>query len=66
MLYYKIYFCKKVYQNIMKQQTYIIGSRGSPLALQQTEIIANKLITIDPQVEIKTKIFKNQTDLQRC
>ena len=43
----------------MKQQTYIIGSRGSPLALQQTEIIANKLITIDPQVEIKTKIILN-------
>ena len=42
--------------------TLVIGTRGSPLALAQTEIIRGLLIKVQPTLRIETKIIKTSGD----
>jgi len=40
----------------------IIGSRGSPLALAQTEIVRGLLAKVHPQLDVQTKIIRTSGD----
>ena len=43
----------------------VIGSRGSPLALAQTKLVAEALRTNFPEIKIKIKIIKTTGDTVR-
>lgn len=43
----------------------IIGTRGSSLAIKQTEIVANALRAVDPSLVIETRIIQTQGDINQ-
>lgn len=47
---------------MIRQSKIIIGTRGSPLALKQTDIVIKKLSIIAPALKVELKIIKTEGD----
>mgnify|MGYP000935472721 CR=1 FL=1 len=46
----------------MTHRTLILGSRGSQLALRQSELVREALLSIHPDLQIEIKIIKTKGD----